>query len=38
MTRLWEACSPAVDFVNGYKISRNDPCTGSSSAVSTTGS
>jgi glycosyltransferase involved in cell wall biosynthesis len=25
MTRLWEAFSPAVDFVNGYKISRNDP-------------
>jgi glycosyltransferase involved in cell wall biosynthesis len=25
MTRLWEALSPAVDFVNGYKISRNDP-------------
>jgi glycosyltransferase involved in cell wall biosynthesis len=25
MTRLWEAFSPVVDFVNGYKISRNDP-------------
>jgi glycosyltransferase involved in cell wall biosynthesis len=25
MERLWEAFSPAVDFVNGYKISRNDP-------------
>jgi glycosyltransferase involved in cell wall biosynthesis len=25
MARLWEAFSPAVDFVNGYKISRNDP-------------
>ncbi len=25
MTRLWEAVSPDVDFVNGYKISRNDP-------------
>jgi glycosyltransferase involved in cell wall biosynthesis len=25
MTRLWEAFSPDVDFVNGYKISRNDP-------------
>jgi glycosyltransferase involved in cell wall biosynthesis len=25
MTGLWEAFSPAVDFVNGYKISRNDP-------------
>jgi glycosyltransferase involved in cell wall biosynthesis len=25
MARLWEALSPAVDFVNGYKISRNDP-------------
>jgi glycosyltransferase involved in cell wall biosynthesis len=25
MRRLWEALSPAVDFVNGYKISRNDP-------------
>jgi glycosyltransferase involved in cell wall biosynthesis len=25
MTRLWDAFSPAVDFVNGYKISRNDP-------------
>jgi glycosyltransferase involved in cell wall biosynthesis len=25
MRRLWEAFSPAVDFVNGYKISRNDP-------------
>jgi glycosyltransferase involved in cell wall biosynthesis len=22
---LWRAFSPAVDFVNGYKISRNDP-------------
>ena len=25
MARLWEAFSPDVDFVNGYKISRNDP-------------
>ena len=25
MTRLWEALSPEVDFVNGYKISRQDP-------------
>jgi glycosyltransferase involved in cell wall biosynthesis len=25
MTSLWAALSPAVDFVNGYKISRNDP-------------
>lgn len=25
MARLWEAFSPSVDFVNGYKISRNDP-------------
>jgi glycosyltransferase involved in cell wall biosynthesis len=25
LARLWEAFSPAVDFVNGYKISRNDP-------------
>ena len=25
MTRLWEALSPEVDFVNGYKISRHDP-------------
>lgn len=25
LARLWEALSPAVDFVNGYKISRNDP-------------
>ncbi len=23
--RLWAAFSPGVDFVNGYKISRNDP-------------
>ena len=25
MARLWEALSPGVDVVNGYKISRNDP-------------
>jgi len=25
LVRLWEALSPAVDFVNGYKISRHDP-------------
>ena len=25
MTRLWEAFSRDVDFVNGYKISRHDP-------------
>jgi len=25
MVQLWEAFSPAVDFVNGYKISRHDP-------------
>jgi glycosyltransferase involved in cell wall biosynthesis len=25
MTRLFEAFSPAVDFVNGYKIGRSDP-------------
>ena len=25
MTRLWEALSPEVDFVYGYKISRHDP-------------
>ena len=25
MARLWEALSPEVDFVNGYKISRHDP-------------
>jgi glycosyltransferase involved in cell wall biosynthesis len=25
MTKLWEALSPAVDFVNGYKITRHDP-------------
>lgn len=25
MVKLWEAFSPAVDFVNGYKISRHDP-------------
>jgi glycosyltransferase involved in cell wall biosynthesis len=25
MAQLWEAFSPAVDFVNGYKISRHDP-------------
>jgi glycosyltransferase involved in cell wall biosynthesis len=25
MTRLWEAFSPEVDFVNGYKITRHDP-------------
>jgi glycosyltransferase involved in cell wall biosynthesis len=25
MVKLWEALSPAVDFVNGYKISRHDP-------------
>jgi glycosyltransferase involved in cell wall biosynthesis len=25
MAQLWEAFSPDVDFVNGYKISRNDP-------------
>jgi len=25
MVRLWEAFSPAVDFVNGYKITRHDP-------------
>ena len=25
MTRLYEAFGPGVDFVNGYKISRNDP-------------
>jgi glycosyltransferase involved in cell wall biosynthesis len=25
MVKLWEALSPAVDFVNGYKITRHDP-------------
>jgi len=25
MVKLWEALLPAVDFVNGYKISRHDP-------------
>jgi glycosyltransferase involved in cell wall biosynthesis len=25
MVRLWEALSPDVDFVNGYKITRHDP-------------
>ena len=25
MRRLWEAFSPEVDFVNGYKITRHDP-------------
>jgi glycosyltransferase involved in cell wall biosynthesis len=25
MARLWAAFSPETDFVNGYKISRNDP-------------
>ena len=25
MVKLWEALSPDVDFVNGYKISRHDP-------------
>jgi glycosyltransferase involved in cell wall biosynthesis len=25
MAGLWQAFSPGVDFVNGYKISRNDP-------------
>jgi glycosyltransferase involved in cell wall biosynthesis len=25
MVRLWAALCPGVDFVNGYKISRNDP-------------
>ena len=25
MAKLWEAFSPAVDFVNGYKITRHDP-------------
>src|SRR5262245_13332135 len=25
LVELWRAFSPAVDFVNGYKISRNDP-------------
>jgi glycosyltransferase involved in cell wall biosynthesis len=25
MTKLWQALGPEVDFVNGYKISRNDP-------------
>jgi glycosyltransferase involved in cell wall biosynthesis len=25
MVKLWEALSPAVDFVNGYKLSRHDP-------------
>jgi glycosyltransferase involved in cell wall biosynthesis len=25
LSRLWAAFSPEVDFVNGYKISRNDP-------------
>jgi glycosyltransferase involved in cell wall biosynthesis len=25
MARLWAAFSPGTDFVNGYKISRNDP-------------
>ena len=25
MVKLWEAFSPAVDFVNGYKITRHDP-------------
>jgi glycosyltransferase involved in cell wall biosynthesis len=25
LRRLWEAFAPGVDFVNGYKISRNDP-------------
>jgi glycosyltransferase involved in cell wall biosynthesis len=25
MVKLWEALTPTVDFVNGYKISRNDP-------------
>ena len=25
LVKLWQAFSPGVDFVNGYKISRNDP-------------
>jgi glycosyltransferase involved in cell wall biosynthesis len=25
LATLWQAFSPAVDFINGYKISRNDP-------------
>jgi glycosyltransferase involved in cell wall biosynthesis len=25
MVKLWEALTPAVDFVNGYKITRHDP-------------
>jgi glycosyltransferase involved in cell wall biosynthesis len=25
LVRLWEALSPEIDLVNGYKISRNDP-------------
>jgi glycosyltransferase involved in cell wall biosynthesis len=25
LRQLWEALSPAVDFVNGYKITRHDP-------------
>jgi glycosyltransferase involved in cell wall biosynthesis len=25
MVKLWEALTPAVDFVNGHKISRHDP-------------
>jgi glycosyltransferase involved in cell wall biosynthesis len=25
MAKLWEACGPDVDFVNGYKIGRSDP-------------
>jgi glycosyltransferase involved in cell wall biosynthesis len=25
LSRLWEALSPDVDFVNGYKITRHDP-------------
>jgi hypothetical protein len=32
MTRLFEAFSPDVDFVNGYKIGAPIPSTGRSSA------
>ena len=36
MVLLWQQMSGDVDWVNGWKISRSDHCTASSSAASTT--
>jgi glycosyltransferase involved in cell wall biosynthesis len=35
LAALWAKMAPGVDLVNGYKISRSDRCTASSSAAST---